>query len=120
MPARTGPRETQRRAERSFRRGGVGFPDEPSPRNHRDNPPRSRQFGCKKCSRAFIPKTIFEFELEPLPNFAQLYLARMLKRTVPAGFIAPRLNRSAALQADCNSFYLNVEDANRRPWSTSA
>jgi len=35
----------------------------------------------------------------------------MLKRTVPAGLIAPWLNRSAALQADCNSFYLNVEDA---------
>jgi ATP-dependent DNA ligase len=65
----------------------VGFPDEPSPRNHRDNPPRSRQYGCKKCSRAFIPKTIFEFD----GTIAQLYLVHMLQRTLPAGFIAPCL-----------------------------
>src|SRR6266404_9505117 len=58
-------------------------------------------------------------DTHPLTNSIYLH---MLQRTLPAGFIAPCLptkNRSAAPQADWNSFYLNVQDANRRLWSTS-
>src|SRR5260370_41857183 len=50
-------------------------------------PPRSRQFRCKKCSRTFVRKKIFELDW----NIAQLYLFPMLQRTLPAGFIAPCL-----------------------------
>jgi ATP-dependent DNA ligase len=41
-----------------------------------------------KKSRAFCPKTIF---LNLTGTIAQLYLIRMLQRTLPAGFIAPCL-----------------------------
>src|SRR6476660_4218695 len=99
-PARTGPRETQRspRAERSFSEVRVGFTRKTvSEEPPRYNPPRSRQFRYKKCSRAFAPKTIFEFDW----NYCQLsphvaaYLAGRVRRPLP-----PNKTRSAAFRTD--------------------
>jgi hypothetical protein len=63
----------------------VGFPDEPSPRNQRDNPPRSRQFRCKKCFSGLCLQTTFEFDWNHSPTLS----IPMLQRTLPAGFTAP-------------------------------
>src|SRR5215467_10860830 len=81
-----GKRKAPPRAGRSLRRGGVGFPGEPSPRNQR--------YMMRHDQDSFVAKNFLgplsQQYLSLTGTIAQLYLVRMLQRKNPACEAATR------------------------------